>query len=270
MRLGKLVLFFVLAFSLTSHATEDNVLIDLSVLDGLGVWYTAPSKPLFPTLPKKNKLVNKAKIAKKKKTTDVAKTIIKPIKEEKIVVVDVEPIESSIDSDEKINALNIVEDKTVEEVRVVDVEPSDTDNVVLNEEENELIESNEIFQNKVISSESSKPELLIKAEEVDGTASISNNVIVFEDGLYELSQEQISKVDNIVKSFKDPNINKIAIYSHNLDDGIDTFKKKRTSLNRAVEIRSYLIKQGYKNFSIKVINVNTASDKINTVELEEI
>ena len=64
--------------------------------------------------------------------------------------------------------------------------------------------------------------------------------------------------------------NKIAIYAYNLDNGVDTFEKKRISLNRAVNVRGYLIKQGYKNFSIKVVNVEADSDKINTVELEEI
>ena len=80
----------------------------------------------------------------------------------------------------------------------------------------------------------------------------------------------MSKIDTIIKSFEDTNTNKIAIYSYNLDDGVDSFKKKRVSLNRAVEVRGYLIKQGYKNFSIKVININSNSNKVNTVELEEI
>ena len=65
MRLSKLVLFFVLAFSLTSHA-QDDVMVDLSVLDGLGSTLTSPSKPLFPILPKKTKAVSKPKIVKKK------------------------------------------------------------------------------------------------------------------------------------------------------------------------------------------------------------
>ena len=80
----------------------------------------------------------------------------------------------------------------------------------------------------------------------------------------------MATIDNIIGKFKDVNSNKIAIYSYNLDDGVDSFRKKRISLNRAVGIRSYLIKQGYKNFSIKVININSGSDKINTVEMEEI
>lgn len=41
------------------------------------------------------------------------------------------------------------------------------------------------------------------------------------------------------------------------------------SLNRAVEIRSYLLGKGYKNFSIKVINVNEA-DKNNLVTVVEL
>ena len=94
--------------------------------------------------------------------------------------------------------------------------------------------------------------------------------IVFEDGISELTSEQMSQIDNIVGHFNNSIGNKVAIYSYNVDDGIDTFKKKRVSLNRAIEVRSYLLRQGFKNFSIKVININSDSDKINTVELEEI
>ena len=50
---------------------------------------------------------------------------------------------------------------------------------------------------------------------------------------------------------------------------VSVFRKKRMSLNRAVEIRSYLLGKGYKNFSIKVINVNEA-DKNNLVTVVEL
>ena len=94
--------------------------------------------------------------------------------------------------------------------------------------------------------------------------------IVFEEGVSDLTTEQMSKIDEIIGHFSDLTTNKIAIYSYNVDDGVDVFKKKRISLNRAIEVRSYLIKQGYKNFSIKVININAGSEKQNVVELEEI
>lgn len=273
MRLSKLVLFFVLAFSLTSHA-QDDVMVDLSVLDGLGSTLTSPSKPLFPILPKKTKAVSKPKIVKKK-TTKVAKPVVKPIEvEEKIVVVDVEPIDNSKSAfDEKTNDIEQVENQSEETVQVVDIEPVAEVAIPSSKEPTkieEVIGNKEPSQTETASLEDAKPELLISDTAISVKQDAVNNVIVFKEGVYELSQDQISKVDEIIKGFKDPNANKIAIYSYNLDDGVDTFKKKRTSLNRAVEIRSHLIKQGYKNFSIKVVNIDTNSDKINTVELEEI
>ena len=47
-------------------------------------------------------------------------------------------------------------------------------------------------------------------------------------------------------------------------------KKEKLSLDRATEIRSLLLNKGYKNFSIKVINVTDDAEKRNLVEIEEI
>ncbi len=94
--------------------------------------------------------------------------------------------------------------------------------------------------------------------------------LVFEADSDELTDEHKAAIDMALASFSDAVHNKIAIYSYNLDDGVDTFRKKRLSLNRAVEVRGYLLPKGYKNFSIKVINVDAESDKGNTVVLEEL
>ena len=92
----------------------------------------------------------------------------------------------------------------------------------------------------------------------------------FDAEVSDLNDAQKAQLDNLVNGFENPAVNKIAILAFNLDDGVDTFKKKRLSLSRAIEIRSYLLQKGYKNFSIKVINVDAASDKVNTVEVEEL
>ncbi len=278
MRLSKLVLFFILAFSLTSYA-KDDVMIDLSVLDSLGSDFIAPSEPLFPTLPKKVKLPSKPKITSKKKAAAVIKPDVKPVKtEEKIVVVDIEPVDNFSNESEKENVAVANKTPITDEVKVVDVEPVAVEPIaeVVSKTPKDMMEENkeseglQANQKENISS-STETELLIdEVSSIPMVPTSINNSIVFDDSAYELSNDQISQIDKIIGNFKDANTNKIAIYSYNLDDGIDTFKKKRISLNRAVEIRSHLIKQGYKNFSIKVININTDSDKINTVELEEI
>lgn len=86
----------------------------------------------------------------------------------------------------------------------------------------------------------------------------------------ELTDANKAEIDNIINAFENAKENKIAIYSFNLDDGNDSFRKKRISLNRAIAVRSYLLGKGYKNFSIKVVNLDEANGKENSVRIEEL
>lgn len=94
--------------------------------------------------------------------------------------------------------------------------------------------------------------------------------IFFADNSFEVSDENSGKIISLIKSFEDPHKHKIAIYAFNYDNGENSFKKKKLSLDRATEIRSLLLNNGYKNFSIKVINVTDNPEKRNLVEIEEI
>ena len=118
--------------------------------------------------------------------------------------------------------------------------------------------------------ENKTSELLVD-ENTQRVPSLNNGSnLVFSEGTDTLTEEHKAQIDAIIASFENALVNKIAIYSYNLDDGVDVFKKKRLSLNRAVEVRSYLLPKGYKNFSIKVVNVDSVSGKANTVEIEEL
>lgn len=64
--------------------------------------------------------------------------------------------------------------------------------------------------------------------------------IVFAEGSSELDDLSKEKIDAIIASFDNAGANKIAIMAYNYDNGQDVFRKKRQSLNRAIEIRSYL------------------------------
>ncbi len=97
---------------------------------------------------------------------------------------------------------------------------------------------------------------------------ISNNLL-FAEGESDLTPAQEQQLDSILSNFKDAKNSKIAIVAYNLDNGTDTFLRKRNSLNRAVNIRSYLLKKGYKDYSIKVINVEDGDPRINTVNISE-
>ena len=273
MRVQKIALAFLLGMSFSVQA-QDNVMVDLSVLNELSSTYIAPEEPLFPVLPKQPKVVAK----KIKKTPASEKALVQTTKEvkneDKVIVPEKETV--------TIPQLPAVDE---EKIVVVDVEPAPEDAIAVVEQEKVPFKQEEKVSEEVpttapttdIAKESldettQEHALLIEPEPVIDADNESDHdrTIVFADGVYELSTEQMSKIDDIIGHFGDLTTNKIAIYSYNIDDGVDTFKKKRISLNRAIEIRSYLLKQGYKNFSIKVINTDTNSDKANMVELEEI
>lgn len=92
------------------------------------------------------------------------------------------------------------------------------------------------------------------------------DVIAFAGGVFELSAENTARLAAIADGFKRPGESKILIYAYNFNDGGNDFKNKRLSLNRAVEIRSYLMTRGYKNFGIKIVNTDNRG-KQNTVEV---
>ena len=270
-RLALSIMMIGCILTTSASAQEDDVYVDLSVLDGLS---SAPvivsgnaTEPLFPIVKKapKAKKNAKSKIARKKVKKNIAKATPKPsIKEakvevkpqqipyvestESVVVVDVEPTPATPDA----SALQVNLQESVS------VAPAPAAVV-----EEKKVESPEVTENKT-------SELLID-ENTQREPNLNNGGhLVFSEGTDTLTEEHKVQIDTIIASFENALVNKIAIYSYNLDDGVDVFKKKRLSLNRAVEVRSYLLPKGYKNFSIKVVNVDTASGKANTVEIEEL
>lgn len=278
MRFGKISVFA--AFIYASVANAQDVMVDLSVLDNLETSKVNISKPLFPVLPKKTNIKiekSKPKVIKKKnkpkKVVERAKTI-----NEDIVVVDVEPVLEAVKTDIVIS--KNVKDEDIKPV-VKEIKNEEITVAPVAEEKITVAPKAEISEDipALITEEAvaikptsdledtNKNDLIIKEEK---TIDENDNYIKFDDDVDDLNDEQISKIDSIVSKYKNEPTNKIAIYSYNFDSGVDSFKKKRISLNRAVEVRSYLLKKGYKNFSIKVININNLSDKLNTVELQEI
>lgn len=102
------------------------------------------------------------------------------------------------------------------------------------------------------------------------TISAPGNNIVFAAEMDELTDDNKKQIDAIIASFEDIHSNKIAIYAYNLNIGTDVFRRKRQSLNRAVAVRSYLLGQGYKNFSIKVVNITDDNGETDRVTIEEL
>lgn len=284
-----------------SHiALADDVLVDLSVLDRLGN-NSSPvinSGPLFPVVKKSEPMTVKPKAARKtqkKKTTKTSlpKAVVK--ESTKIVV----PEKTDIK----------VEVKTPEtEVKHVD-KPTENLTAVINSEETASPQLTEMPAANTLSNSSTAPISENQAQEakeaanneesifdktvnevtVENTSSsevtpliekeptVKNNIadsfvsseILFAADSYELQDADKEQLDNLITTFENPHENKIAIFAFNIDDGKDVFRKKRLALNRAIEIRSYLLSKGYKNYSIKVVNINEPEDKENKVIVEE-
>ena len=97
-----------------------------------------------------------------------------------------------------------------------------------------------------------------------------SSALTFADDADELTPAQQQQIDAIIGGFVDASKNKIAITSYNVEGGEDVFRRKRISLNRATGVRSYLLGKGYKNYSIKIVNVAADDDRANSVEIVEL
>lgn len=262
----------------TNSVANDDVIVNLSVLDSLNnnTIIAKPSiqKPLFPIVKKQSKIkkqTNKqnrvqkkqSPKAEKKASTEVKKQLPQiPFVEsnEEIVVVDVEPAPQPKHAE--INNDTIQAEATINQTTESKAEqPKDEQSLAIQDKTDETVLPKE--------QENTSPALLLDEKNIDKLKT-SSSLLSFETEEDELSTELQKQIDEIISQFENPSQNKIAIYAYNFDDGVDTFKKKRISLNRAVAVRSYLLPKGYKNFSIKVININEKYDKINKVELEEL
>lgn len=280
MRFGKLVLLGVFLFA--SAANAQDVMVDLSVLDDLETPHKIVSKPLFPVLPKKAevkvKKATKQKVAIKPVKKHKPKKIVEKVKplDDDIVVVDFEPVSKPAVAPVAEAPKPVVEESKPAVAPVAEapkpvVEETKPAVAPVVETPKPAVEESKPAVAPVVETpkpaEDPKTDLLVSDKK---EPTKEDSYIRFASDADELNNEQKAKIDSIVAGYKNTPKNKIAIYSYNFDDGVDSFKKKRTSLNRAVEIRSYLLKKGYKNFSIKVINITNASDKKNIVELQEI
>lgn len=200
-----------------------------------------------------------------------------PIKAETLPIEDKKEVKAEPVKKEEVETLTSLQKELKEETSEIK-QPN-----LINEEIKTPVASEQSLQTKlpqtenqeenhsVSSEKDEKPALLIsnKAETVS-PAEQNVSEIVFSESNDELSEENKVQIDSIINRFENAKENKIAIYSFNLDDGNDSFRKKRISLNRAIAVRSYLLAKGYKNFSIKVVNLTEANGKEHSVRIEEL
>ena len=202
---------------------------------------------------------NKASVAKTQPSTSV---------EEKSAPANANQVSPSVTQSEAIGKVEVVtnaEDKNTQEVKTQPLPEAQS-----SDEKQETSAQPTAPEQPIRPLVQTPSDETIKDENLSAKEKDSLLQVKFIGEEYELTAAQKQQIDSAVASFSDPKENKIAIYSYNEEDGVDAFKKKRLCLNRAVEVRGYLLQKGYKNFSIKVINVDKGSDKAGLVELEEL
>lgn len=265
---------------------------------GLSTIINLPTvKPKFPVVePKKQKqkIVSKPEV----KTKSTAVKEIKPIKKVEVkkaepkkeiktdpLIVEVaakEEILKDFDVEVKNDSLKDIQQNVEEKVKETEQETKVKQNLdkeasiakALEYEDKELDKAVKELSDVIEGKDKETVKMpKVEAPAAEGVKTIERdlvNYITFDNDVTELNSEQKLQLSRIVTSFEKPEKNRIAIFSYNLDNGEDVFKRKRQTLTRATEVRHYLISLGYKNFSIKVINVDETSNKLNSVEVTEL
>lgn len=293
------VLGMVGAGMVGSACAEDDVYVDLSVLNNLQA--AAPAavvQPLFPDVknapaPKKPRAVKRKKAEKRqevklpevkaeaKKAEDKvemkAEAAPQPDKTETSAAETVPAVDSAKNN---LNTLRqaIVENSIRKEPVAAEtpaaetavsaempadaslpvetaVVPVENTAVVVDDKSGESL--SEALNNNVPAETQSEPEKV-------------SNAIKFGAESSELTEADKQQIDAIMAGFEDAVNHKVAITAYNLDDGKEVFYRKKQSLDRAIAIRSYLLNKGYKNYSIKVINIPAGDERVNTVDVVEL
>ena len=289
---------------------SDDVYVDLSVLDNIpqdSIGFVS-SEPLFPQVKKSNKpIVAKRKAVKKttvikpaKKTSSVKLVVVEKEKvkiepEEQKIVLPIEEKDNSVTEPQNL----LPQSDSVQTVKSTPAEVSATSESEGNEEKlsenksEEQIQSKETVQpikpeetinpfkpqNESMSSfENDEQEKTVLSAQISDKTKEDNNVLrpkeiyslSFEPDSSELTSESQQKLEKIIQLFDAEHKKKISIKAYNYDNGVESFRKKRISLNRATEVRSFFLNNGFKNFSIKIINTTIDNDYKDTVEIEEL
>lgn len=275
----------------TCHAAEDDIYIDLSVLDNVSedsIGFITP-QPLFPEFKAKaQKIMKSVKAKEKQKPTQKTIKTVKPqpskpkhsaekrdAKEEKVlieqlstdlneqqkpileIVAPVEPENNSVPE-------NILPENVRNSEQTLPQSESTVAEITSMERKESIPEKTETILSAKISEESVTKKKIADflPREIYSISFIPNES--------DLSHDALQRLEKIAQIFSSDRKKKIAIRAYNYENGEDSFRKKRVSLSRATEVRSFFLSQGFKNFSIKIINTTTDNEYKDTVEIEEI
>lgn len=271
---GILLLFVVgILFCTTASSASDDVYVDLSVLDSLDVSNSPRinNQPLFPIVAKKQAVKPvKRKVAKKVQAKKPEVKDIKPDSKVEIVANKVEEktIPENVKGVEQVKeTIPTINEVVVEKKEEALPQPAQVDVIASSDELTKVQESTE---NSILPKEESAPKALLIQNEIKENEPVTSVEIRFEGEDNTLTDIQKSNLDELVNGLGTNTTARLGIYAFNYEDGQDAFKKKRESLNRALEVRSYLMDKGFRTFSVKVINVNDDSSKKNLIIVEEV
>lgn len=291
-----------LFFAMQSVASED-VYVDLSVLDAMpqdSIGFVE-AQPLFPEVKRiaKPAIVKKTQSVKKQKEKITKPVVDHVVNQQEDKTQEKIQQNNKVANEDKVNneKQEVADNKVVLEIKEPEITKAQ-DNVSLQSEVKEqgVVENNqedtrvlEVIKSDELSApqkeEAEKqeesqlllPQTVMSASVSEVISTETANVqpkevysLQFSENSAELSADVVRKIDDAIKTYDIEKKKKISIKAYNYDNGTDSFQKKRISLMRATEVRSYFLNQGFKNFSIKVIN-NTIDDEYkNTVQIEEL
>ena len=250
----------ILSLSGTGYANDD-VYVDLSVLDAMpqdSIGFVE-TQPVFPMIPKisgttEKSIGVKVKLVKPEpRKPEMPKTLEDENLEKETPILE---IPAPMVEMEKNNISETEQKQSVEEKQM----PLDTENALLiTPVENKATQS--ILSAKLPENTSQNDaEKIFEPREIYSLSFTSDSS--------ELSEETLQRLKQITERLAQEREKKISIKAYNYDNGQDSFRKKRISLNRATEVRSYFLSEGFRNFSIKIINTTTDNEYKDTVEIE--
>ena len=278
----------------------DDVYVDLSVLDTIpkdSIGFVG-SEPLFPVV-KKQPVVKKKRVVRKAIQKQAPVPAVKPQREAVI------PESPLISKEEESKPIAVIEAPVLDNTQpeIVPEQPEYKAEEIIAGSQPVIPEPAEAssqigeMANQVEDKQSSPeilPEMSAPTPNPEATANQPEDNVIsasisqkaedekaafmprevyslrFETDSFELTENHLAYLDNVRAKLDASQKKKISIKAYNYDNGEDSFRKKRVSLVRATEVRSYFLNHGFKNFSIKIINTTADSEDKNTVEIEEL
>ena len=219
---------------------------------------TAKAKAPAPIIENKVKAPAKTEVALKDEASAKKEDIVEKTQEVAEEKVNVVP-ESSAEDDKNMTAENVTVDFDAPEGKTAPEQPKEDsqEEIIIQLPIKNLNEVDSKPQEDITDDNEVRPDeiALIPLDNNDPSHdSETSTLITFDDQSDRLTDDVVALLDEFVEKNKDFFNSKVLIESYHFTGGDGAFARKRTSLNRAVNVRSYLLSKGFKSFAIQIIN----------------